>query len=256
VALDELHRRRALSFGTIAADYDRFRPEPPAAALDWLVPASASAVAEIGAGTGALTRHLVGRVPEVVAVEPDVRMRTVLGQRAPRATIREGLGEAIPLDDDSVDAVLAASSWHWVEQEKGFAEVARILRTGGVFGLLWTGPNRSIQWVAQLMAGGAEVDEEVIREQARARRRRHQPDVPDGAPFTAPEVRVFHEARLVTAEDLVGLWGTYSQTIILDEEERARVRRQVEDFVATRVEFEEGRVELPIGCVAWRAERT
>jgi len=39
-------------------------------------------------------------------------------------------------------------------QEAGFAEAARVLRTGGTLALLWTGPDRSVEWVSRLMAGG------------------------------------------------------------------------------------------------------
>src|SRR5580704_15924855 len=111
-------QRRALSFGGIAEDYDRCRPEPPIEAVDWVLPPSARIVAEIGAGTGALTRRLATRVREIHAVEPDARMRAVLERRVPSANVLDGRGESIPLPDDSVDAVLAASSWHWVDPDK------------------------------------------------------------------------------------------------------------------------------------------
>ena len=154
-----------------------------------------------------------------------------------------------------MNAVCASSSWHWVEQREGFAEVARVLQTGGMFGFLWTGPDRSVPWVAQLMAGGAEVSQDLIAEQAKERAKRHRPEVPDDAPFTTPEVRVFRISKQATAEELVGLWGTYSQAIILDDDERNEGRRNVERFVETEVAFVDGEVELPLGCVVWRAAR-
>ena len=49
--------------------------------MDWLVPAGCGAAADLGAGTGLFTRALLGRVPEVTAVEPDGRMRAVLAER-------------------------------------------------------------------------------------------------------------------------------------------------------------------------------
>ncbi|HEY5017660.1 MAG TPA: rRNA adenine N-6-methyltransferase family protein, partial [Streptosporangiaceae bacterium] len=72
-----------MSFGAIADDYDRLRPGPPAAALDWLLPEHCEVAVDVGAGTGLLTRALAGRVPRVVAVEPDQRMRAVLQARSP-----------------------------------------------------------------------------------------------------------------------------------------------------------------------------
>lgn len=187
----ESRRERAMSFGGFAREYDRFRPEPPAEALDWLVPKEAASIAEIGAGTGLLTRHLGQRAHEVFAIEPDSRMREVLQENVPSAVALEGRGEAIPLSDDSVDVVIAASSWHWVEQERGFAEAARVLRRGGTLALLWTGPDRTVEWVSRLMAGGREMSPEERRRSDQDRHRRHHPEIPDGAPFDNPERRVF-----------------------------------------------------------------
>jgi hypothetical protein len=47
---------RRLSFGSVAADYDRYRPSPPSQPLDWLIPPGATAVLDLAAGTGAVTR--------------------------------------------------------------------------------------------------------------------------------------------------------------------------------------------------------
>lgn len=47
--------RRARVFGTFADDYDKWRPGYPAEAVDWLLPPQATAVADVGAGTGKLT---------------------------------------------------------------------------------------------------------------------------------------------------------------------------------------------------------
>src|SRR5258708_31220249 len=64
---------RAMSFGSIAADYDRLRPSPPPDAVRWLLPASCGVAVDLAAGTGLLTRALGGRAPWVSAVEPDGR---------------------------------------------------------------------------------------------------------------------------------------------------------------------------------------
>ena len=245
-----------MSFGSMAADYDRFRPEPPAEAIEWILPSTVKTIAEIGAGTGALTRQLIGRAPEVIAIEPDERMRAVLEERAKGAVVAmEGRGEELPLADGSVDAVLAASCWHWVDQEKGFAEVARVLRPGGVLGLLWTGPDRSIPWVSQLMAGGVVVSDEERAKHDIARNQRHRPEMPEGAPFSAPEVKIFRFTHDLTPEQLAGLPTTYSVAIDLTPEERLEFAQSVERFVTSQVTTSNGRAELPNGCIVWRAYR-
>ena len=105
--LDDDQQRRAISFGAIAQDYDRSRPGPPDAALDWLLPTTLDTVGEIGAGTGLLTRKLVSRATEVFAVEPDARMRAHLAERSPTVHALDGRGESVPLPDASLSALLA-----------------------------------------------------------------------------------------------------------------------------------------------------
>jgi SAM-dependent methyltransferase len=130
-------RQRASSFGQAAAQYERYRPGPPADAVEWLLPARVDTVVDLGAGTGALTRLLTGRAARVIAVEPDDRMRAVLTDQVPGATVCEGRGESMPIEDDRADAVLASSSWHWVEPDLALREVARVLRPGGFLGAIW-----------------------------------------------------------------------------------------------------------------------
>ena len=86
---------RATSFGTIAADYDRYRPPPPLAVADWLLPKGAQRVADVCAGTGGFSRVLAGRVQEVIAVDLDTRMVALAGPQVLRLC---GRGEALPCE--------------------------------------------------------------------------------------------------------------------------------------------------------------
>ena len=72
---DDEKAKRSGSFGEFASLYERYRPGPPIAAAEWMLPEGCRSVADLGAGTGALTRLLVDRVGEVIVVEPDDRMR-------------------------------------------------------------------------------------------------------------------------------------------------------------------------------------
>ncbi|MBA2323086.1 MAG: SAM-dependent methyltransferase, partial [Pseudonocardiales bacterium] len=72
---------RARSFGAIAQAYHRHRPGYPDPALDWALEplgAIAPVLLDLGAGTGKLTASLLTRAAEVIAVEPDPEMLTVL----------------------------------------------------------------------------------------------------------------------------------------------------------------------------------
>ena len=118
MALDERHRVHANSFGAVADVYERGRPQYPAEAIDWLVPPHATRVADVGAGTGKLTRQLHERGLDVVAVEPSAGMRGQLRRAVSGVPVLGGTGERIPLADHSVDAVLVAQAWHWVDPER------------------------------------------------------------------------------------------------------------------------------------------
>ena len=139
-----------MSFGSIAEDYNELRPQPPRNAVDWLVPPGCEVAVDVGAGTGLFTRTLLGRVREVIAVEPDSRMREVLTARSPGVRVVEGQGESIPLPDAAADAMFVSSAWHWMDPERAIPEIGRVLRDGGRLGLVWTSRDREVDWVREL----------------------------------------------------------------------------------------------------------
>jgi SAM-dependent methyltransferase len=136
----------ARSFDLAAKQYERTRPDYPAAVLEGLpVPAGAT-VLDLGAGTGKLTRVLVRRYSRVIAVEPLDGMRAILENVVPQAECLAGRAEEIPLPDASVDAVFAAQAFHWFATDEALTEIARVLRRDGVFCLVWNGPDESRPW--------------------------------------------------------------------------------------------------------------
>ncbi|MEH6373923.1 class I SAM-dependent methyltransferase [Streptomyces sp. KLMMK] len=144
------HRTQALSFGAAAAAYQRGRPPYPAEAIDWLIPATARRVLDLGAGTGKLTGQLYERGLDIIAVEPDERMRAELARRLPDVPALPGSAEAIPLPDDSVNAVVAAQVWHWVDPERALPEIARTLTPHGTLSLVWNTHDDREDWVSGL----------------------------------------------------------------------------------------------------------
>lgn len=128
---------QALSFGASAATYDDLRPGYPADTVRWALGSEPRRAVDLGAGTGKLTRVLVEAGHDVVAVEPDPLMRAQLGLSLPGVRVLAGSGEAVPMPDGSVDAVLVAQAWHWMDHGRAAVEVARVLRPGGHLVVLW-----------------------------------------------------------------------------------------------------------------------
>ncbi len=128
-------------FEAAAERYERGRPDYPAAAIDRLVAGlglrPGAVVADVGAGTGKLTRQLLERGLRVVAVEPVGGMRALLARTAPGADVRAGQAESLPLDDGGVDGIVAAQAFHWFATAATLSEFARVLRPDGRLGLIW-----------------------------------------------------------------------------------------------------------------------
>jgi SAM-dependent methyltransferase len=125
------------SFDRAAIEYEQARPGYPEGVLDLLPLGHRTEALDLGAGTGKLTRVLVGRYQRVVAVEPLDGMRGILEEVVPAAEALAGTAEAIPLPDASVDAVFAAQAFHWFANDVAVAEIGRVLRPGGILCLIW-----------------------------------------------------------------------------------------------------------------------
>jgi SAM-dependent methyltransferase len=246
------------SFGAVAGEYDRLRSGPPPEALDWLLPSGTSDALEIGAGTGLLTRLLAQRVPHVTAVEPDDRMRAVLAASTSGVDVRAGQAEALPADDAAYDVVLAASAWHWVDEPRAVPEVARVLRPGGRLALVWSGPDRSVDWMRSLWAGGIIMSPEEQDTADQRRRRRHIVNVEAGGHdfFLEPETSLFRWTNPMTREDLVALSTTYSAVITLDDAARERHLSEMRRFIDAQ-EFLAGHdiIDVPMRAYCWRADK-
>ena len=127
----------ARSFDRAAEAYEAARPSYPDALLDRLPLTVGATVLDVGAGTGKLTRVLARRYARVLAVEPLDGMRAILEAVVPEAESLAGSAEAIPLPDASVDGAFAAQAFHWFANDDAMAEIARVIRPGGIFADVW-----------------------------------------------------------------------------------------------------------------------
>jgi SAM-dependent methyltransferase len=268
---DQLKKRRSGSFGDVASAYERFRPGPPPAAIAWMLPDSAATVVDLGAGTGAMTRDLLGKVDRVIAIEPDGRMRGILASRLPEVTALEGAGESIPLGTSSVDAVLASASWHWMEADQALQETARVLVPGGTLGVVWAGPDPDGPFISQAQAmlsgmssGDAEPptssdDDLDLGRVVMDTENRIETilRIPDDAPFAQPEQQVLTWDIALTADELIGLLGTLSWIITMPDDRRTHVvseaRRLLRDGLGISGDVT---VDVQYRSEAWRTQLT
>ena len=139
--------RSATAFERAATVYEHSRPGYPAEAVDWLTDAlelgPGRRVADLAAGTGKLTRELLGSGADVIAVEPVAAMRQTLAATMPpapdgrRVSVVAAVAQALPVGDGRLDAVTVAQGFHWFATRGTVIELHRVIRPGGGLGLLW-----------------------------------------------------------------------------------------------------------------------
>jgi SAM-dependent methyltransferase len=125
--------------------YDRVRPGYPEAVFEDLTTLArlrpGSRVLELGCGTGQATVPLAARGLEVVAIELGAGLADVARRNLaafPRVDIVNAAFEEWPLPPASFDAVVAATSFHWLDAEVRLAKVADALRSGGALAIIAT----------------------------------------------------------------------------------------------------------------------
>jgi SAM-dependent methyltransferase len=105
--------------------------------LAWLAVPPGARWADVGCGTGALTQAILrdAAPSSVVGVEPSDAFLAYARTNVtdPRADLVPGSAEAVPLADDSVDALVSALVLNFVpDPDAALAEAARVVRPGGV----------------------------------------------------------------------------------------------------------------------------
>ena len=224
---------RRLSFGSVAETYDRVRRPYSETLLDRaqleLELGPEARVLDLGAGTGRLTRALERRFADVVAVEPDERMRAVHGSAL------AGAAEEIPLEDASVDAVFAGEAFHWFDHAIAIGEVARVLRPGGGLAIISTH-----WWETEPPLPDEALD--LLREPYERFRDQLPPpfdDAFEGSPFEPLRKERDEDAITVDPDELLTLYSTTSSIAALPAAER-------EALVARVMPLLDGPYRLPL----------
>jgi len=128
-------------FDSAAAEYDAARPSYPAALFEELEknggPLAGKLVLDWGAGTGIASRQLAERGATVVSLDIGERMLRRALARSPGSACVLADGNRMPIRSASSDLVMFAQSWHWFDHSIASAEIARVLKPGGLWAAWW-----------------------------------------------------------------------------------------------------------------------
>lgn len=235
---------RALSFGSVASAYERFRPGYPDELVDEVLAYAGRPVRtalEIGAGTGKATRVFAGRGIAVTATDPDQAMLRELRKHVPEAvTTVQAAFEDLPLTP-VYDLVFAAASLHWTEPDHRWSRVAAMLKRDGIFA----------SFGGQMHLADSDVERAVraARSQFLADDQVPPPDgTPAGSPMQWPGTELaqsdqFTDVRqssierraTVSARDYVGHLSTISAYLELPDPVREHVLGRILEVLPERV---------------------
>ncbi len=149
-----LHPAAQKGFSSAAELYQQVRPNYPQEVVNWLkedlkLNQHATAV-DLGAGTGKFLAYLKQATPNIIAVEPVTEMLEQLKIVHPDVQTLQAKSDQIPLDSESIEAVLCAQAFHWFANHETLTEIHRILKPQGHLGLVWNQRDENVDWVKAL----------------------------------------------------------------------------------------------------------
>ncbi|MET8877953.1 class I SAM-dependent methyltransferase [Nocardia sp. NPDC004604] len=226
-----LDRERAESFGTVAEEYEHYRPDFPQALVDDLAQLTAANVLDVGCGTGKAAAALAGRGFSVLGLEPDERMARFAQRKGIPVEISNF--ETWQAGDRRFDLIISADAWHWIDPISGARQAAKLLSPGGHIARFWS--------FYELDSAILDEFDDIYRECARetqvggGRQKStegvHDPLVND-TDFVAVTQRNYHWELTMNADEWIGLITTFSDHQRLAPPDRAvlfaRLRAAIE----------------------------
>lgn len=235
---------RALSFGSIAEAYERFRPGYPVELFDLVVSYAGRPIEtglEIGAGTGKATRLFAEHGVVITATEPDASMLAELRKHVPPdVTAVQTAFEEVPLGS-TYDLVYAAAALHWTNPAGRWDRIAALLEPGGVFAS-FGGPIQLADAAVQ----------QAVDEARKPFLDTDELPSPDGTPpeqamqwpgtellqaesFTDVRQAVVERQLTMSADDYVGYLSTVSAYLVLPAADQDEVLRRILGILPARV---------------------
>jgi len=227
------NRLRAESFGSIAANYDRYRPGYPPALINELMTLAPRRVLDIGCGTGKAARMLAERGVEVLGVEIDERMADVA--RSHGIDVEVASFESWDDRGRTFDMIISGQAWHWVDPVAGPVKAARLLEPGGTMALFWN-TDRKREPLATAIDNVYSEQVPEIKATIAALKAHHQ-DRPYVEPieasglFESVDAKYFDSERVDNRDQWLGMIGTHSDHVTLEPARRERLLASVASII-------------------------
>jgi SAM-dependent methyltransferase len=232
---------RALSFGAVAANYDRYRPSYPAELVaDVCALLPGRRVVEVGAGTGIATSRFAAHGLALTCVEPDPQMAAVLtakfdGNDDVRVAVDtfEGWSAGRGPADPRYDGLICAQAWHWTAAGTRWRDAAAALTAGGLIALFWNQDVYADPAVPALLAAAYErygvTDRAVASDEDEEPAGWPADELAAATGFTDHDLRIYRWDWTQSVVDHVARLNTISAHLILAADVREALTRDLVD---------------------------
>ncbi len=226
-------------FGMDPAGYHHGRADYPEAVFSKIFERAEGhwlSLLEIGAGTGIATARLLHpRVDRLTALEPDPALARFLRSEVldPRLRIEIATFEDAALTANNFDLIACASAFHWLDQQKALGRIHNLLHPGGTLAIWWNAyrqPNSGDAFadaVIPLLAGLALPPSEAKGSHYSLEVDARKSELEAGGLIDI-DVSIIRRERLLTSDQILGLYGSYSFVRALPAPQREKLLVDIE----------------------------
>jgi SAM-dependent methyltransferase len=237
------NRARAESFGSVAEEYDRYRPNYPDELISDLLGLDPAWSLDVACGTGKVAVPLLACGLAVLGVEVDPKMAEI----ARRHGIIVEIGAFEDWDDNGrrFELVTCGQAWHWIDPEKGPRKAATVLEPGGTLAVFWNygdvqgALKRDLEAVYSTLAPGVGIDAAKHRHDDGA----YVEQMKSSGLFASVRAHTYEWSVTLDTDEWIARLSTHSDHITLPRDERAALLDAVRDVI----DKHEGIVELRSG---------
>lgn len=215
-----------MSFDQKLNEYEKWRPkyskEVFSAICNYSHIDKSKILVEVGCGTGQATEFFLECGSRVIAIESGKNFAKFVADKFAKYANFKVYNldfENFTLQNNSIDLIYAATSFHWVNEEVGFRKVFNMLKRGGTIALFWNTPfvnriddplHQDIQKIYKKYRPNEPTPIENNTEKYRLRRK-----TIEKYGFVNLKLLFFHQTRTFSSKEYISLLNTYSDHITL-----------------------------------------